>query len=76
MGFDYPKRITTAELAKILKITSSSLCEILRRGERSVVSSNFAGERRLRAVCVDEIWISHSRNALFLRTNDVPKWCG
>ena len=42
--FDYPKRITTEGLAKILNITSSMLSEILRRGEKSVVSSHFAGE--------------------------------
>jgi predicted DNA binding protein len=36
--FDYPKRITTQELANIFGITRATLSEILRRGIRNVLS--------------------------------------
>ena len=39
-----PKRITNEGFVRILNIASSTLSEILRRGEKSVVSSHFAGE--------------------------------
>jgi predicted DNA binding protein len=42
--YEYPKRINTEELANILKIRSSTLSEILRRAEKSVVSGYFTGE--------------------------------
>jgi len=42
--YEYPKRISTEQLADILKIRSSTLSEILRRAEKNVVREYFDGE--------------------------------
>ena len=42
--YEYPKRISTEQLAEILKIRSSTLSEILRRAEKNVVKDYFNGE--------------------------------
>ena len=42
--YEYPKRISTEQLADILRIRSSTLSEILRRAEKNVVRDYFDGE--------------------------------
>lgn len=42
--FDYPKRISSDELSKILNIRASTLSEILRRAEKNVIKRYFEGE--------------------------------
>lgn len=40
--YDYPKRITLRELSKILKISFSTLNEILRRGEKKIIREYYS----------------------------------
>jgi predicted DNA binding protein len=42
--YDYPKRITIKELAKIFDISPSTLGEILQRGEKKIVSEHLHGK--------------------------------
>ena len=39
--YDYPKKITIKELAQLFGISSSTLDEILRRGEKNIISEHF-----------------------------------
>lgn len=45
--FDYPKRISIRELARIFGVSISTLSEILRAGQKKILSSYFHGERRI-----------------------------
>lgn len=40
--FDYPRRIKTAELARVLGVSPSSLSEIIRRGVKRLLESYFS----------------------------------
>lgn len=46
MGYyDFPKKVTIKKLAKIFNISSSTLNEILQRGEKKIISEHFRGHR-------------------------------
>jgi predicted DNA binding protein len=44
--FDYPKRISLRELAKMFEVSPSTLSEILRKGQRKIVLDYFKKQRR------------------------------
>lgn len=44
--FDYPKRISLRELAKMFDVSPSTLSEILRKGQRKIVLDYFKKQRR------------------------------
>ena len=44
--FDYPKRISLRELARMFDVSPSTLSEILRKGQRKIVMDYFKKQRR------------------------------
>jgi predicted DNA binding protein len=44
--FDYPKRISLRELARMFEVSPSTLSEILRKGQRKIVLDYFKKQRR------------------------------
>jgi predicted DNA binding protein len=44
--FDYPKRISLRELAKMFEVSPSTLSEILRKGQRKIVLDYFKKQRQ------------------------------
>ena len=43
--FDYPKRISLRELARMFEVSPSTLSEILRKGQRKIVLDYFKKQR-------------------------------
>ena len=44
--FDYPKRISLRELARMFEVSPSTLSEILRKGQRKIVLDYFKKQRQ------------------------------
>jgi predicted DNA binding protein len=44
--FDYPRRITLEELARLCDMTTSTVAETLKRGEKNILRQFFDGGRR------------------------------
>jgi predicted DNA binding protein len=45
--YDYPKRISIRELARIFGVSTATVSEILRRGQRKIIKEHFEGRKKL-----------------------------
>jgi predicted DNA binding protein len=44
--YDYPKRISIRELARIFSVSTATVSEILRRGQRKIIKEHFEGRKK------------------------------
>ncbi|UCC93583.1 MAG: helix-turn-helix domain-containing protein, partial [Thermoplasmata archaeon] len=45
--YDYPKRISIRELARIFGVSTATVSEILRRGQRKIIKEHFEGKKKI-----------------------------
>ena len=45
--YDYPKRISIRELARIFTVSTATVSEILRRGQRKIIKEHFEGRKKI-----------------------------
>ena len=45
--YDYPKRISIRELARIFSVSTATVSEILRRGQRKIIKEHFEGRKKI-----------------------------
>ena len=45
--YDYPKRISIRELARIFSVSTATVSEILRRGQRKIIKEHLEGRHRI-----------------------------
>ncbi len=45
--YDYPKRISIRELARIFGVSTATVSEILRRGQRNIIKEHFEGKKKI-----------------------------
>ena len=45
--YDYPKRISIRELARIFSVSTATVSEILRRGQRKIIKEHFEGKKKI-----------------------------
>jgi predicted DNA binding protein len=45
--YDYPKRISIRELARIFGVSTATVSEILRRGQRKIIKEHFEGRKKI-----------------------------
>lgn len=45
--YDYPKRISIRELARIFSVSTATVSEILRRGQRKIIKEHLEGRKRI-----------------------------
>ena len=45
--YDYPKRISIRELARIFSVSTATVSEILRRGQRKIIKDHLEGRKRI-----------------------------
>ncbi len=45
--YDYPKRISIRELARIFNVSTATVSEILRRGQRKIIKEHFEGRKKI-----------------------------
>lgn len=45
--YDYPKRISIRELARIFGVSTATVSEILRRGQRKIIKEHFEGKKTI-----------------------------
>jgi predicted DNA binding protein len=44
--YDYPKRVSIRELARIFQVSTATVSEILRRGQRKIIKDHLEGRKR------------------------------
>ncbi len=45
--YDYPKRISIRELARIFSVSTATVSEILRRGQRKIIKEHFESKKKI-----------------------------